>query len=363
MSDATSGPLRDAYEAIQANQLPKARGILSTYVSEKPNDPDAWWLYSYAAENPTEARKALENVLRLDPMYPGARDLLNEVNQSIPATPSSPAPLPSRNVEDSSQKPPVKPASSVDDDFDDLDDLDDDEDDSSGGSSRRTLLAIAGFLLVILVVVVIFVVLPRANSPATPTAVALSTTTPQGAKPVTQEAGTETPTVDVTTDAGANITITQTVESDPTDEPIATPDEAQPTETVTVSTLEATATPDEAAVIDTDLSVFYTALGGLTVAPDSVMMEQTSVGQTLNATVCLQNQAELRTAIPAAIPAIASASNQAPADTEFIGVKFVDCANNNLLRYVVVPIAQARAYAEGTLSATDLRSAQRNITR
>ena len=43
---------------------------------EQPNDVDAWWLYSYAVTDVDQARKALETVLRLDPAYTGARDLL-----------------------------------------------------------------------------------------------------------------------------------------------------------------------------------------------------------------------------------------------------------------------------------------------
>jgi hypothetical protein len=356
MTDATSGPLRDAYEAIQANQLPKARGILSVYVSEKPDDPDAWWLYSYAAENPTEARKSLENVLRLDPMYPGARDLLNDINQSVGLPiPSISQPLTGiQKLGD--EEPSVSKTLSVkietDDDFDDidLDELDDDDEPSSL-SRNRLLLAIAGFVLVVLLIAFVFVVLPGMNN-RTPTVtnVAVNTLQPTDASIVQ-------PSPDATVDNSISLTPEPSVE---VIVDIPTNDSGLQSTDAPVTTQE-TPVSLETAVISFD--GFYTALNGFTVTPDSIAIDQTSLGQTLNATICLQNQAELRNAIPTGISSIASVSQEASDEVEYIGVKFVNCADNSLLRYVVVPIADARAFAGGTLTAAQLRGSQINITR
>lgn len=356
MSDATSGPLRDAYEAIQANQLPKARGILSVYVAEKPNDPDAWWLYSYAAESPTEARKSLENVLRLDPMYPGARDLLNEINQTIAATTIvlTPAPLGVRKLGETVPPSASPVTSATDDPFDDLDDFDEDDDDDdeeSGFTRRRILLAIGGFAILVLVVVFIFVILPKLNPQPSPVPTNIAQTTLVA-------------TIEATTDSSVVVTpdvLTPVIDITPSVEPIITEEPSATSESPSSATNEVP-TPSEQPST-TGFDGFYAALSNFTVTPDSILVESTSLGSTLSATVCLQNQGELRTAIPSAINGMAATSAEAPADTQFIGVKFINCADNSLLRYVVVPIAEAQAFASGTLTAAQLRATQRNITR
>lgn len=351
MSDATSGPLRDAYEAIQANQLPKARGILSTYIADKPEDPDAWWLYSYAAENPEEARKSLENVLRLDPTYPGARDLLTQVNQALPAGTSVMPITGVRKLNNDVASVPQASQPTVADELDDLDDDfdDEDEDEESGFTTRRVLLALAGFALVVALVFLVFFL--QSGRVVAPASTQVAGNTAQPTLDVTPDVSAQAPTADATTNV---VDVTPTADSGGA----ATEDGSATTEPVETSTPDGATSP-----VTTDLGAFYSALSGFTVTPDSVMVESTSLGQTLSATVCLQNQGELRNAIPSGISAIAGVSAQAPAEAQYIGIKFVNCADNNLLRYVVVPIADAQAFAAGTLTTAQLRSAQLNITR
>jgi len=349
MSDATTGPLRDAYEAIRANQLPKAREILRAYMVNQPDDADAWWLYTYAVDNTDDARKALENVLRLDSTYPGANDLFNQLNQSVRSLNAPQSPLNLRKLDDLAAVPMTqgqKPEIAFDDvDFGDIDDLDEDDEDESGFSRRRVLLALGGFALVILLVVLVFLS-PRQTSAPEATNVAQTTSIGVTANPSLDAATVATSTID----SGLNVSPEPSLSIDLT----VTSDLAQATD-IPVST--------QSPIVGADLGSFSSALDSFDIVPDSVGVEQTTLGQTLSGSVCLQNQGELRTAIPAAISALASASPQAPADVQFIGAKFVNCADNSLMRYVVVSIEDARAFASGSLSASELRSGHRNITR
>jgi hypothetical protein len=45
-----------------------------------------------------------------------------------------------------------------------------------------------------------------------------------------------------------------------------------------------------------------------------------------------------------------------PSDTQAIGAKFVNCTDNAVLRYVALNIADAQAYAAGSVTDAELRS-------
>ena len=63
----------------------------------EPENPHAWWLLAYAADEPREVREALVRVLRLDPNYtnaPKARDMLTRLNEEFPPTPDELADFP-----------------------------------------------------------------------------------------------------------------------------------------------------------------------------------------------------------------------------------------------------------------------------
>ena len=145
----------------------------------------------------------------------------------------------------------------------------------------------------------------------------------------------------------------------------------EPSVEVAVTVPDATGAPvatEDAATISetpsgTEFVSFYTALAAFEVLPNSMAIDQTTIGQTFSGSICLQNQGELRSAIPTAISALASVSPEAPAEAQFIGAKFLNCTDNSLMRYVVVPIEDARAFAAGTLTASQLRGVHRNITR
>lgn len=353
MTDAMSGALRDAYEAIQANNLPLARTILTGYLKTDGNNADAWWLLNYAAADGHEAREALQNVLRIDPSYPGARELLDEVNlklQAMPPKPQTPVFAPIEPVVAPASKPALtgntKPL--PDDDFDDLDD-DDDEDEPS--SRRRWLIATLGFLLLLALVWFVFAWLPnRTPTTITPTTVAESGTpqaletavvqTPDAQQALTEAATAPSDSATATTDAGA-----------------VTP-EVSPSQPATVEAV-VTVSNDTGAPFE----ALYAALSTFGVQDGSIVVEQTSLGAGLVASVCSSGSAaELRAAIPAVLTTMAQNAGGDGEAVQVIGAKFTDCATGRVVRYVGVPSAQAQAFVNGSIDETAFRSSIQVIT-
>jgi hypothetical protein len=84
MSASSSELLQRAYELVEAGQPAEARAILEPLLEAEPRNADAWWIYSYAVEDPATARNALKNVLSIDPDYPDATALLADLNAQLP---------------------------------------------------------------------------------------------------------------------------------------------------------------------------------------------------------------------------------------------------------------------------------------
>jgi hypothetical protein len=357
MTDQTGGSLNAAYEAIKAKDLSRARDLLSAYLVEQPNDVDAWWLYSYAVTDVAQARKALETVLRLDPAYPGARDLLNELEGASPAESTMSADVSPLGAPEAA---PLRPLSerqasttplttTITPDDDELSDFGIRASAAEGSSSNRTILGIIAAIILLLILAAVFI-LPNLNPPgpavadATNTAAATDTSLGFGLTEETTPGttGEATDTIDVTDEA-----------------PEETPAAGEPTLETTVdapveATSEANTEPTADAAADPLQSV-YDALGTFEVVPDSAAVETTELGETLTASVCSATS-ELRSTIPAALTALALSSAQAPAEAQAVGAKFVDCTDNSVLRYVAISMEDAQAYAAGTIDDATLRS-------
>lgn len=84
MSDSNSDALKRAYELVEAGQPEEARSILDALLVTDPRNPDAWWIYAYAVDDPAEAQRALKTVLQLDPDYPEAAELLQSLQEQYP---------------------------------------------------------------------------------------------------------------------------------------------------------------------------------------------------------------------------------------------------------------------------------------
>ena len=86
MSD-TQTQLNQAYELIQQENDDAALDILRPIVQADPQNVDAWWLITYATDDPREARRALVHVLKNRPEHTDARTNLQQLNEIAPPTP------------------------------------------------------------------------------------------------------------------------------------------------------------------------------------------------------------------------------------------------------------------------------------
>ena len=76
MSDEMQSALSRAYDIVEAGKFDEARAILEPILADNRDNADAWWIYAHAVTDPEEGRHALENVLRINPRYPDAAELL-----------------------------------------------------------------------------------------------------------------------------------------------------------------------------------------------------------------------------------------------------------------------------------------------
>lgn len=75
-----------AYELIQEDRDEEALDILRPIVIHDPDNAAAWWLISYATDDPKEARLGLINTLKNDPDHQHAREMLDQLNAMDPPT-------------------------------------------------------------------------------------------------------------------------------------------------------------------------------------------------------------------------------------------------------------------------------------
>lgn len=84
MSDSNSAVLQRAFELVEAGRADEARGLVESVLEAEQSNPDAWWIYAHAVDDPVKARQALNEVLALDPEYPGANELGNVLDVQYP---------------------------------------------------------------------------------------------------------------------------------------------------------------------------------------------------------------------------------------------------------------------------------------
>jgi hypothetical protein len=348
MSESTNRDLVRAYELIEADKHDEARVILDTYLATNKDNPDAWWLYAYAVNNPQDAQRALNNVLRLNPSYPGAKELLNETQgaaslQPVASKTTTVATPASGGIARLGSKPAAESGpdflsrldedddddldldSFADDDADldldddDLDDFDDDDETEVEAESQtpNRLFLFAGIgVVVLLIIAAVAGVLLRPKS------------TPTNVTPTTVAVG-------------------QTLEPSPT----------------VVFNVGATSEPQETAAATQDVqagndfSAIYTALSSVEVVEDSAVIESTSAGQTLLVSVCSgAGRQQLSETLTTVMPLIAGEGDTLGAQADAIGVRVTDCANGNaVLRTVYVTSADAQEFAAGTITVDELR--------
>lgn len=332
MNQNTDVALKQAFDLIEGGNLEDARALLRPILETEKDNADVWWLYSHAVTDPETARLALNNVLRIDPDYPDARDLLDqlEVQQStessdgileidkdpsfIPAMPSS--------VPGITPLPPRAEAASKG--FPSPDDLPEDivEDEEPEPFYRRPLFYVPLITLLLIVALAIVIIKPFAvNSPA--------------------------PSITATTETAQSNTL-----ETPTSESIVG---NLPTLASIPTVVVETAATSEA-VASSDLSAVSSAFTGITLASDGAQLTDTSLGKTLNVSVCTTAGKEMRELLPKAMETLAKASTNYASQAQAVAVKMQDCTASSTLLWIGSSIADATAFAGGTLTDKDFQA-------
>jgi hypothetical protein len=164
MNDATEQQLMRAYELIEAGNLEQAKTLLMPVLASDKNNADAWWIYAHAVSDPQTAKEALDNVLRIDRDYPGARELrdqlANQLVDRVTGTQLPPAKSPNPASSLSTPTGTSAPARAA---------IDDEEEDDGGFNVLRILLIAAVFVIIAVVGIVL------AQNAQTPTVIVDST--------------------------------------------------------------------------------------------------------------------------------------------------------------------------------------------
>jgi hypothetical protein len=417
MSEMADERLSKAFRLIEADELSAARAILDGVLAGEPDNADAWWLYAHAVSDPADAQRALDNVLRIDPMYPGAAELAQELGM-VAAEP--PKPLPRISPISTATVPAAMPEAMPDfpETDEDLPNLDDGLEDAS----RRSLIrGIAVVLAVLLILVILGLVLlnRRGTQPiATPTqvAVAISPTadinagalsaTGAGTEIVTsvetevvavfpptvtgaaetEEAPTDVPTraaatitrppTDIPTQIAAAVTeeptkvsapvateapterpqIAATVEPTLEDEGIFTQEAFAVTQAVEPGVTDIPVTP---AATDEDFTNLMTALSDFMLPADPIGTAQTDLGTTFVTSVCTSAGSELRRALPEVMRILAEQAATSAAGVDAIGARMLNCDTGKPLAIVVVAQETAAQFAQGSISEADYEFAWR----
>ncbi len=343
-SDETQSALSRAFELVENGNYEEARMILDPILQKDKNNANAWWIYAHAATDPDVGREALENVLRIDPTYPGASELIaiareryapqteTPVAAALPASmPEAPPSLPEAEFAAPERRIPASAAPA--------DTQENPVVKSRSGSGIVPLLAIAA--VVVVVVILLLLLLPGGGTESpTPTEAAVDVeATSLAMLPATEEITPEILPLPLETSISEAATM----------EIVATEASTRPPTVTPTFTLEPGAT-EEAAAESTDFGTIAAVLSQFPLTENGLGVVESGLGNTLQANVCTTPGREMRTLLPQVMNALARESTSVDSSVEAIGVQLINCADNIDLLRVAVDRASALAYAEGNLT-------------
>ena len=313
MKTETGQSLSQAYEMIEAAQLDEARSALKTILDNEQDNADAWWLYAHAVTDPDTARLALNNVLRLDPGYPDAAELL----ETLEAQASG------RNIDFEDENNlgtlPPAPATLPDMSSPELEGEDwdafDGEDERVPFWRRPAFLLAAGLILFLIIAAVVILSPPgQSQQQNTPTTIVQEVEFP-----------TESPNI---------IDVSPTIEVNP-----------QQTE----SSMNVGAGDERFDTLRQSLSTFQ-------MPDDAIFSEVTQLGNTIVVRLCTEPGPTLRATVKQAMAIISQDVNSFLMDEDAVGVQMIDCAANNTLLTLVTKASDFTDYANGSLTEEEFQS-------
>lgn len=323
MNPNIENSLQQAFSLIEAGRLEDARSLLRPILEVEKDNADVWWLYSHAVIDSETAKLALYNVLRVEPQYPDARDLLDQLDKinlgnniegisddskdpdfipPIPTRVPNITPLSPRNLSETSLSPDALP-----------EDLGEYE--TPDAFFRRPAFYVPLVVALIVLALIIVIAKPFANT------------------------SLPAPTQIVATNSDDNLT--------PTGELLNN-------STITVSPSAEVAVVPQAV---SDFAPIISAFAGTNLQPNSpVAIVNTSLGKTLTVIICSSPGKEMRELLPVAMSTLAKASNEYSSKVDAIAVKMIVCDSNTILLWIGSNIADAMSYANSSLSEKDYQS-------
>jgi hypothetical protein len=334
MNDDTNQVLTRAYDLIESEHLAEAKALLDPFLEREKDSADAWWLYAHAVQDVDTARKALLNVLRIDPDYPDANDLLKTLEGTL-----APAPSPMRPIQriDASRAPAAAPdlpptlPEKVDEtwEFEEV---------GEGKQTARRLFTprLLAVLIPVLFIVVVGGLLLILNSASPPETTGVPTISAEEQALLPTLPVSDFTSVSVDTIVPSSVTAEATSSLDNTPAP--------------ANTSGPTPQPTPAPAAGDPYAPLFDALHTFTIPRDGIGVTQTSLGETLLVSICTLPGPELRAALPRAMNAIANVSHSLAEDMDAVGARMLNCGNNSTLLVIGVSLENAVAYADGELS-------------
>jgi len=368
MSDSTNTILQRAYELIENDELEQAQELLAPLLETDEDNPSLWWVYSHALRDQSIGQLALDRVLELDPSYPGAKELKDDVLEIQARDPDL---LPLAAGGRASAQDATDGAI---DDWDDLQPTNVDSDESSSGRLGAVALAIilfvvaAGIALVASGTVDISGIL-EAILP-TPEAEVVVVAAPT-AEPTALQADSSESTPETSPEAPPLPSEEATTVS--TAEPTEQAPAAQETEVATQASTAATAATAEETTVAAEVSpgpdessnpvsAFVDAVAGsisdFELDRSASAMRSTSLGQTIVIQVCAVPGIEFNARLSRVINAMVDLADVIPEDTEAVAAGLLNCDDDSAsLRIIGVSVDSIQLYLDEDIDSKEFQRA------
>ena len=325
MSQSIDTLLQEAYELIEAERYHEAEEALEPLLTEHADEPAVWWLYAHATDDPVKGREAVQRVIDLSPDYPGAQELLSDLE---PASTGGIKKL----------TPPPPPPSSLPGIPTEPDELTSRDEVEEGGN--RTL--IFGILALLAILILVFLLTQAPSGDPDTTVADLTTPTLEDTPSIVIAATTETEEPVSTTDS--------TPMSDMTDEPVATQVDVEDTPQATADS--STANGEDGNRIE----ILTNELSDFTLGSDGIHLEDLADGPSVLVDICASIRENASEALAEAMPIIAQQAESFD-DVDYLGVRLQNCEDNTNIRTIIVSRADALAFANDEIDARDFQRA------
>ena len=322
MSDTTNAILQRAHELIEANQHEQAQELLAPLLESESENPAFWWVYAHAVTDGAVGSGALDRVLQLDPSYPGARELKEEVlaAQAAVAEEIEIQSGPGVGPDDLSHDRGI-------DDWEEIQPIIEQEAASTGAGRGFVLLVVAlllgasGLLLVLSGVIDIEEIVSMFGAPTAEPVVVISVST---AEPPTTEPVSATPTP-----AQPTASATAMVDPAPTEQLDEETQEPDATQAASETAGDPTGVESQPGSVDEFIALVANGVTGFEIDQSHSGSRATALGQTLDILVCATPGTQFNQRLNGIMDAAVSQSANMPTNIEAFAVSLVNCDDPN----------------------------------